>query len=64
MKIAAWARRQIDFLIASHESEKNGLKNVLSIRDTSGNAVSGPENVVMMFSIKEFDLIGRTGNCS
>jgi hypothetical protein len=64
MEIAAWARRQIDFLFTPHEAEKNGLKNVLGIHDASGDAVSGPEDVVMMLSIKEFDLIWRTGYCS
>jgi len=64
MEIAAWARRQIDFLFAPHESEKNGLKNVLGIHDAAGYAVGGPENVVVVLSIKKFDLIGRTGYCS
>jgi hypothetical protein len=49
MEIAAWARRQVDSLFAPHESEKNGLKNVLGIHDAAGDAVSGPENVVVVF---------------
>jgi hypothetical protein len=64
VEIAAWARRQIYFLFAPHEAEKNGLKNVLGVHDAAGDAVGGTENVVVVFSIKEFDLIGRTGYCS
>jgi hypothetical protein len=64
MEIAAWARRQVHFLFAPDESEKNGLKNVLGIHGAAGYAIGGPENVVVVLSIKKFDLIGRTGNGS
>jgi hypothetical protein len=61
MEIAARAWRQVDFLFASHEAKKNCLKNVLGIHDAAGYAVRGPENVLVMLTIKDFDLVGRTG---
>src|SRR5215831_15627531 len=60
VEIAARAGRQINFLFASHESEKNGLKNVLSIHGVTGDAICGTVNMVVVLPKESFDLVGRT----
>jgi hypothetical protein len=40
------------------------LKNVFGIHGAASYAISGPENVIVMLSVKKFDLIGRTRNGS
>src|SRR5262245_65445067 len=57
VEIAARAGRQVNFLFASHESEKNGWKNVMSIQGVARNGVSGKVKVGDMLTNYRFMIV-------